>query len=137
MIGPKTDAYARRFNRVLDYIDQHLDEPISVDSLSRIANFSKFHFHRQFADYYGINVGRYVQLIKLRRASYRLVFNPDDRIIDIAFDAGFENPESFSRAFKAAFDQTPSEFRKAPAWGPWSLRFQFRRPTEMGLSIWT
>jgi AraC family transcriptional regulator len=119
----KIQAYAKRFDRVFDYIDRHLSDELSVDSLSQIANFSKFHFHRQFSEYTGINVFRYVQLMRLRRASYRLVFNEEARIIDIALEAGFENPESFSRAFKNIFGQTPSEFRKIPQWQNWSDQY--------------
>jgi AraC family transcriptional regulator len=126
----KDGSYARRFNRVLDYIDKHLDDALSVDTLGAVANFSKFHFHRQFAEYCGVNIGRYIQLMRLKRASYRLAFNPQDRIIDIALDAGFENPESFSRAFKTTFGQTPSEFRKSPAWASWSDRYQLPIPTR-------
>ena len=97
MNEPKASAYAERFNKVLDYIDKHLDEELSTAVLSRVANFSKFHFHRQFREYAGINVFKYVQLMRLRRASYRLVFSKHTRIIDIGLEAGFENPESFSR----------------------------------------
>ena len=99
MNDSKAAAYARRFDKVFDYIDRHLDEALSVERLSRVANFSKFHFHRQFSDYAGISVTRYVQLTRLKRASYQLVFTRR-RIIDIALEAGFENPESFARAFK-------------------------------------
>ncbi len=130
MPNPKDNSYARRFNRVLDYIDKHLDDDLSVDLLSNVANFSKFHFHRQFSEYCGVNVGRYILLMKLKRASHRLAFNHQDRIIDIALDAGFENPESFSRAFKIAFGQTPTEFRTCPDWGPWSTRYEFSIPTR-------
>lgn len=105
---------------MFDYIDQHLDDELTVESLSQVANFSKFHFHRQFANYTGIGVFRYVQLMRLKRASYRLAFNPLEKIIEIALEAGFENPESFSRAFKNMFGQTPSAFRKTPDWGQWS-----------------
>ncbi len=117
-------AYAEKFNRVFDYIDKHLDEDLSLDRLSRLANFSKYHFHRQFAQYAGISATRYIQLMRLKRASYRLVFSQGTRIIDIALEAGFENPESFSRAFKNTFGQTPSDFRKHPAWQPWTARYQ-------------
>jgi len=129
-LASKQHIYARRFNRVLDYIDKHLDEDLTVEILGNVANFSKFHFHRQFHEYCGINIGRYIQLMKLKRASNRLAFNPEDRIIDIALDAGFESPESFARAFKKAFGQTPSGFRTNPAWGPWSARYQFPIPTR-------
>ena len=117
-------AYAQRFDRVFDYIDRHLDEPLSVEQLSRVANFSKFHFHRQFSLYAGIGVSAYVRMLRLRHASHRLVFRRRERIIDIALDAGFESPESFSRAFKQAFGQSPSQFRKAPQWQPWNEQFR-------------
>ena len=117
-------AYAERFNRIFDYIDRHLDDPLTVAELSRLAHFSRFHFQRQFSEYVGLSVTRYIQLLRLRRASYQLVFNRQRRIIDIALDAGFENPESFSRAFKKSFAQTPSQFRDQPAWQPWNERMQ-------------
>lgn len=41
---------------------QHLSEDLSVERLSRVANFSKFHFHRQFSQYAGISVIRYIHL---------------------------------------------------------------------------
>jgi AraC family transcriptional regulator len=121
----KASAYAARFDRVFDYIDKHLGEVLTVELLSQVANFSRYHFHRQFSEYAGINVFRYIQLMRLKRASYRLAFNKLEKITAIALDAGFENPESFSRAFKNMFGQTPSEFRRNPAWQPWNERYQF------------
>ncbi|MEJ2592020.1 MAG: AraC family transcriptional regulator [Candidatus Thiodiazotropha sp.] len=115
-----TESYQARLERVFDHIDRHLDETLGLDELSRLANFSKFHFHRLFSAHVGLGVVRYIQLKRLKRASYRLVFEERLRIIDIALEAGFENPESFSRAFKRNFGQTPSQFRRAPAWQPWT-----------------
>lgn len=117
-------AYAQRFERVFEFIERHLDEPLNVEQLSRVAHFSKFHFHRQFTLYAGIGVFAYVRLLRLRQASYKLFFRRQERIIDIAMEAGFESPEAFSRAFKQAFGQSPSQFRKSPLWQPWSERFQ-------------
>lgn len=130
------DKYAKRMSQVLVYIEQHLDDDLSVERLSRVANFSKYHFHRQFTEFAGIGVFRYVQLMRLRRSSYNLAFGSDKRIIDIALGAGFENPESFARAFKKAFGQTPSEFRRNPAWLPWNERFQFpTRRMEQNMEV--
>lgn len=123
MSGTRAAAYQQRFEKVFDHIHRHLDEPLSVEALSQVANFSKFHFHRQFSQYAGLSVSRYVLLVRLKRASYRLVFEEQVRIIDIALATGFDSPEVFSRAFKATFGQTPSQFRKQPAWQPWVLRF--------------
>ncbi len=134
----QTNTYQDRLNRVCDYIHGHLDGDLSVERLSQVAGFSKYHFHRQFGAYMGINVFRFIQLIRLKRASYQLAFNLNQRIIDIALDAGFENPESFTRAFKKTFGQTPSQFRKSPQWPAWHEKYQLPLPrgeTNMQVNI--
>ena len=132
MHDDKTEPYAKRFNQVFDYIERHLDDSLVLEQLSKVANFSPYHFHRQFSSYCGMPVGRYIQLMRLKRASYRLAFNTLEKIIDIALDAGFQNPESFSRAFKQTFGLTPSQFRKQPAWVAWHQRIpeQKRKRTQ-------
>lgn len=115
-------AYSIRLRRVCDYIERHLDEPLSLEALSRMAHSSPFHFHRQFTAWSGLPLYRYIQWLRLRQASWRLAFNPQDKVIDIALDAGFQNPESFSRAFKTAFGQTPRQFRQTPDWLLWHQR---------------
>ncbi len=139
LVGSKVEKshaarYAARINKVLDYIHDHLDEELSVDKLSRVANFSRFHFHRQFSDYTGITVTRLVQLLRLRRASMHLVFNPQASVTDIAFQAGFANAESFSRAFRRELGQTPTAFRKSPRWAPWQVTSMVKVAQEPALS---
>ncbi|HID36607.1 MAG TPA: helix-turn-helix domain-containing protein [Ghiorsea sp.] len=125
--------YQARFDKVLRFIDEHLYEPLTVEVLADAAFFSKFHFHRQFSAYVGLSVSKYVQLLRLKRASYQLAFRDNLQVIDIAYDAKFENPESFSRAFKKAFGQTPSQFRKAPKWQPWHEKYKI--PVREGVII--
>lgn len=121
MDDPKSHTYARRFERVFHYIEEHLDEPLSVERLSRVAHFSKFHFHRQFSQYVGLGVSAYVRLLRIKRASYQLVFT-QERVIDIALKAGFDSPEAFTRAFRKEIGQSPSQFRISPMWQPWNER---------------
>ncbi|OLL32412.1 AraC family transcriptional regulator [Burkholderia sp. SRS-W-2-2016] len=116
-------AYTRRFEATLAYIDANLEGDLSVDALSRVANFSKFHFHRQFAAYVGVPVARYVQLMRLRRAARRLAARDACTVLDAAADAGFDSPEAFSRAFRRAFGVAPSTFRRQPNWQVWSANF--------------
>lgn len=115
--------YAQRFERVFDYIERHLGDTLDVEQLSRVAHFSKFHFHRQFSLCADISISAYVRRVRLRHASYRLVFRKYERITDIALEIGFDNPESFLRAFRQAFGQSPSQFRKHPQWQPWKEQF--------------
>ena len=122
--------YARCITRVLKHIEAHLDEDLSINALSVIANFSPHHFHRQFSAYTGMGVGRLVQLFRLRRASMQLVFNPCASISEIAYDAGFANAESFSRAFKKEAGKSPTDFRKLPQWAPWQFKTVPNIPQE-------
>jgi AraC family transcriptional regulator len=94
------NSYDKRINRVCEYIDQNINQDLTLDALSDVAAFSKYHFHRVFLVYTGMSVTRYIQLARLKRASYRLAFENEKRVIDIALEAGFESPEAFARAFK-------------------------------------
>ncbi|MGL6342610.1 MAG: AraC family transcriptional regulator [Waterburya sp.] len=118
------DTYYSRFRKILEYIDDHLDDDLTVEHLSNVAAFSKYHFHRQFSELFGMSAYKYVQLTRLKRASYQLAFRDQMQIIDISLMSGYENHESFSRAFKKSIGQTPSEFRECPQWNPWHLIYQ-------------
>ncbi|HEU4618476.1 MAG TPA: AraC family transcriptional regulator [Gammaproteobacteria bacterium] len=118
MSAEKAKQYAERIERVVNYIHDRLDEPLSLDRLAAVANFSKFHFHRQFTAYMGVPVHKLIQQLRLRRASRALAFGRRP-ITEIALEAGFENSESFSRAFRQLYGQSPSEFRAEPDWRSW------------------
>jgi AraC family transcriptional regulator len=109
--------------RVLDHIDRHLDDDLDLETLSGVAAFSKFHFHRQFSATFGLSVHRYVQLARMKRASHRLADTNAESVTDIAMDAGYEAPDAFARAFRQRLGQSPSAFRKSPDWGPWLQAF--------------
>lgn len=111
--------YHARMQRVLDHVDAHAEEPLDLETLAGVAAFSKHHFHRQFSALFGLSVHRYVQLVRMKRASYRLAYRPGETITGIALDAGYEAPEAFARAFRQRFGQAPSQFRAAPDWHPW------------------
>ncbi|MES1975512.1 MAG: AraC family transcriptional regulator [Pseudomonadota bacterium] len=113
------ERFHARFQRVLDHIDRNLDGDLGLEALSRVAAFSKHHFHRQFTALFGVPVHRYVQLVRMKRASYRLAFRREDSITEIAMDAGYDAPEAFGRAFRQRIGQVPTDFRKTPDWVPW------------------
>lgn len=111
--------YQDRIKRVCEHIERHLDEDLSLHELSNIAALSKYHFHRVFHAIKGLTLFNYVNMSRLKRASYQLAFSKNIRITDIALDAGYETPEAFSRSFKRLFGQSPSQFRKTPNWHKW------------------
>lgn len=116
-------AYQARFRKVLAHVDAHLDGDLSLERPSEVASSSRFHFHRQFAELFGVGPHRYVQLVRLRRAAHQLAFR-DDRVLEIALACGYESHEAFARAFKKVAGQMPSEFRERPGWDRWHAAFQ-------------
>ncbi|WIO73462.1 AraC family transcriptional regulator [Porticoccaceae bacterium LTM1] len=117
------NPYDERISRVCEYISQNLNETLTLEVMSNVAAFSKYHFHRVFTAYVGMSVTKFIQLARLKRASFRLAFEQNQNIIDIALEAGFESPEAFARAFRRTFDQSPSQFRAEPNWPQWHSRF--------------
>jgi AraC family transcriptional regulator len=125
MKNKAANPYDERISRVCAYINHNLDEALTLEKMSDVAAFSKYHFHRVFSAYTGMSVMRFIQLARLKRASFRLAFEKEKRVIDIALEAGFESPEAFARSFKRLFGQSPSEFRAEPRWSDWHARFEF------------
>jgi AraC family transcriptional regulator len=125
MSDQQTNAYDERISQVCEFIYQNPDEELTLEVMSYVAAFSKYHFHSVFSVYSGMSVTKFIQLSRLKRALLRLAFEDDKRVIDIALEAGFESPEAFSRAFNRTFDQSPPEFRAEPKWPEWHMRFKF------------
>lgn len=98
--------------KAIKYIEDHLNEDIGLTDVSMEIGYSYYHMTRLFASVLGESVGHYINRRRLYRASEKLIYS-GQRIIDIAFDSGFESPEGFSRAFKAAFGVSPVDYRKA------------------------
>ena len=105
-----TTSYHERILRVIVRIQERLDEPLSLDTLAGIACFSPCHFHRVFRALTGEGVHEHVRRLRLERAAQHLKV-PERPVTDIAFEAGYESHEAFTRAFHAMFGMSPSEFR--------------------------
>ena len=99
---------------VLAHIEAHLFEPLSVARLARVSGLSPYHFSRLFTARLGESAMGYVRARRLEAAALRLSgAAAPSRLIDLAFDCGFESQEAFSRAFKRRFGVPPGRFRAA------------------------
>jgi AraC-like DNA-binding protein/predicted transcriptional regulator YdeE len=100
----------------LEYIDNHLDEPMSVESLAKLFHFSPFYFHRMFTLIVGKTIAAHIRDRRLNCACVQLV-NTNSSVLNIGLDCGYNSAQSFSRAFRDAFGLSPSEYRKQ-GWTP-------------------
>ncbi len=107
--------YERRMHRVLEHIDQHLDEPLDLNALAAVAHFSAFHFHRLFGAWMGETLGDYLRRRRLEVAAQRLAAQPRLPVLQVALSVGFGSAEAFTRAFKARFACAPSVWRAQQA----------------------
>ena len=100
-----------RMRRVLDYIDQNLEEEFTINDLAQVAHLSEFHFARMFANTIGMPPQRYVSQRRLESAK-KMIGAGRLPLSEIAFRSGFSSQASFTRAFRRATNMTPGEFRQ-------------------------
>ena len=103
--------YNKRINRVFQYIDKNLASDLSLNTVSKIAFFSPFHFHRIFKFIIGETLNEYVSRRRIEKSAADLL-HKNMTVTEIAHKLGFNDNSSFSRAFKKYFDTSPTEFKK-------------------------
>ena len=102
--------YIQRINKVVAYINNHLDETLDLKTLANEAALSDFHFHRIFKALKGEAIGGYITRLRLE-ATARLLRYTALTIEEIAFNIGYETPTSLSKAFKKQYGISPTEYR--------------------------
>ena len=111
--------YEQRITRAIEFIGRNLSEELSPEKICAVAYCSKFHFHRLFTAYTGLSLQQYIRWLRLKRSAHHLVMHSECSIIDVAFEAGFESHQAFTRAFKQACGMTPKQFRSESSWAVW------------------
>ncbi len=99
-----------RIVNVLIYVENHLHEPISLQSLADIANLNLFHFHRLFKQQTGLTTKQFVDSMKMEKAIVELI-NTNNSVVDIALKFGYNDYETFSRRFKKYHRVAPDDLR--------------------------
>lgn len=103
--------YIYRINRVIDYIDQHLDEELNVEKLAGIANFSPFHFHRIFSAFIGEPLYGFIKRLRIEKAASLLLSDPDKPVNEVAYECGYGSASVFCRNFRDHFGVNARNFR--------------------------
>jgi len=102
---------ARKQKLVVDYIEQHLAEKISLLALARLAKLSPYHFARAFRHSFGVPPHRYHMIRRMKRAQ-DLLLQSALPVTQIGIRIGFRETSSFTKAFRKHAGITPSEFRR-------------------------
>jgi AraC family transcriptional regulator len=105
------EEYVSRINRVMDYIEKNFDGDLSLEILSEVAHFSKFHFHRIFSAMMDETLNGYIQRLRVEKAASMLISAKKKSVTEVAFDCGFSGSAAFARSFREAFGMTASEWR--------------------------
>ncbi len=95
---------------LLDYIEQHINEKIYLDELSKLAGYSPFYFSRLFSEIMGTSVTTYIRVRKLQYAMMSLI--EGKKVIDVSNQYAFESHEGFTRSFSKLFGSSPKTVRK-------------------------
>jgi AraC family transcriptional regulator len=100
--------------RAIGRIGESLDEALDLGELAQGAELSPFHFHRIFRGMVGETPLEMHRRLRLERAAARLQTGTSSVTV-IAFDAGYDTHEAFTRAFRDAYGTSPSAFRLSTA----------------------
>ena len=107
------EAYTASVERVIRHMKAHLDEPLDLDQLARIAAISKFHLVRVFDELTGTTPGHFLSCLRMQRAK-ELMLTSDTSITAICMEVGYSSLGSFSTTFGALVGVSPQEFRTLP-----------------------
>jgi AraC family transcriptional regulator len=110
-VATDEEALIQAHLAALAWIEAHLLEPMTVKSIADRAGYSASRFSRGFTRLQGESVMSYVRGRRLEAAMRRILSESDIRIIDLAFDSGFDSQEAFTRAFAKAFGHPPGRLR--------------------------
>lgn len=99
------------FNRVIDYIENNLENEIDYEEIATMIGYSVYHVQRLFTMIAGVPLSEYIRNRRLSKAASELQ-GGEDKVIDVAFKYGYSSPNSFNRAFKAFHGVAPSNVKK-------------------------
>lgn len=107
------NQHHQAINRVVDYINSHLNEELSLAALADLSCISEYHFHRIFSSVIGEPIGAYITRLRLETAA-QMLSESATSVTEIAEECGYQSLYALSKAFKKHFGATPSQFRRNP-----------------------
>ena len=110
-----------------DYIQEHVNEEITLADLAKVSLFSPWYSYRLFTKYTNLTPAEYIRKIRLSMSTKALK-REDNRVIDVAYSLGFKSVDGYQRAFYREFGCNPGEYANHPVpiqlFIPYSVKFK-------------
>lgn len=106
---------------LLTWLEERLDQPLTLDDVADRSGYSKWHLQRKFKETTGHVLGAYIRARRLSNAAMALRLTSRS-LADIALQYHFESQQTFTRAFKKQFEQTPAFYRRSLRWNFYGIQ---------------
>ena len=113
----KVELYDKKQNRdenleiIIDYVSQNFTSDIRLSDLSRLLGYDYHYISRYFNSVFNMTFTEFVNLYRLEHA-VRILEESNKKIVEIAYESGFQSVRSFNNAFKQYYNISPSDYRK-------------------------
>ena len=124
----------KELNKVIEYIEENLEEKIDYKYLSKMIGVNEYTFQRIFSLISNVSISEYIRNRRLSNAGQELYLN-DEKIIDIAIKYQYGNSTAFSRAFEKFHGIKPSEVKKNPEKLKMYTKLHFNEINEQSKNI--
>lgn len=116
---------------ILSYIENHLDNALSLEKIAEELNYSRFYIARVFKEDTGLPLYQYIRSRRLNESARRLV-ETKLPVIEIAFSAGYRSQQAFTQAFHREYECTPQEYRRIGVFVPRQDKIEIRESGKYG-----
>lgn len=127
------DEHIEAVQRMQDYIAQNLSANITMADLSVVSRYSPWYSYRLFVDLLHMTPAVYIRRLRLSKSALRLR-DEEIKIIDAAYDAGFESVDGYQRAFYKEFGCNPYEYSVSPMpvylFKPYGVKYKIGKDKE-------
>lgn len=102
------------FRKAIDYMEEHLLEETGAEEVADEVHMSPYYFQKGFKIMTGFSIGEYIRCRRLYLAALDVLAGKD-KVIDLAYEYGYDTPESFTKAFSRFHGVSPMQLKKDPS----------------------
>lgn len=107
------DDYIKRINNIFCFIDDNLDQELTLETIANIGFYSPFHLHRIFKAITNETINEYITRKRIEKTASILLHKREITISELSLQYGFNSNSSFTRTFKKFYGINPTKFRKS------------------------